>query len=207
MKNKEAELIPTRASLLHRLKNWQDDSSWRDFFNIYWKLIYGVGRKAGLSDAEAQDVVQETLISVAKHMPTFRYDPSIGSFKAWLLNMTRWRIIGQLRKRQPTANRAGSGSTRRTDLVEEMPDPNAFDLDQMWEAEWENNLLQAALQNLKPQLDPQKIQIFDFYVTKEWPPAKVAERFGVSLDQVYQIKHRMTEALRTEVERLAKEMV
>src|SRR5712664_1471473 len=104
------ELILTRASLINRLKNWQDQSSWQEFFDIYWKLIYGVARKAGLTDAESQDVVQVTMASVAKHMPTFQYDPAIGSFKAWLLNMTRWRIIGQLRKRGPIARYHPSSS-------------------------------------------------------------------------------------------------
>jgi hypothetical protein len=97
------ELIPTRATLIQRLKDWQDQSSWQDFFDTYWKLIYGVALKGGLTAAEAQDVVQETMISVAKHMPTFEYDPAIGSFKTWLLNMTRWRITDQLRKRGPFA--------------------------------------------------------------------------------------------------------
>src|SRR5213592_2844159 len=106
------ELIPTRASLINRLKNCQDQSSWQEFFDTYWKLIYGVARKAGLTDAEAQDVVQETMASVSKHMPTFKYDPAIGSFKAWLLNMTRWRITDQLRKRRPEADhRPLSGHT------------------------------------------------------------------------------------------------
>src|SRR5882672_4347896 len=94
------ELIPTRATLLQRLKNWQDESSWQDFFDTYWKLIYHIALQAGLNEAEAQDVVQETMISVAKHMPTFKYDPALGSFKGWLLNMTRWRIIDQARKRR-----------------------------------------------------------------------------------------------------------
>lgn len=207
MKHTDAELIPTRASLIHRLKNWQDSTSWQDFFKVYWKLIYGVARKAGLSDDEAQDVVQETLISVAKHMPTFKYDPSIGSFKAWLLNMTRWRIIGQFRKRQPVvAEHAAKDSVNRTATVDDVPDPNAVNLDAFWEAEWETNLFHAAMDNLKRRIDPQRWQVFEFYVNKEWPPEKVAERFGVSVDHVYQTKHRMTELLRVEVTRLEKEM-
>lgn len=206
MKDHETELIPTRASLIHRLKNWQDDSSWQEFFKVYWKLIYGVARKAGLADDEAQDVVQETLISVAKHMPTFEYDPSIGSFKGWLLNMTRWRIIAQFRKRPPVAAHAVKESASGTDTVDATPDPNALDLDAVWEAEWEANLLQAAMDNLKRRIDPQRHQIFDFYAFKEWPAEKVAERFGVSVDQVYQTKHRVTELLRAEVGRLEKEM-
>ena len=91
------ELTATRTTLLQRLKNWQDQSSWQDFFDTYWKLIYSGALKAGLNEAEAQEVVQETMISVAKHMPTFEYDRAIGSFKAWLLTMTRWRITDQLR--------------------------------------------------------------------------------------------------------------
>ena len=206
MKRPDDQLFPTRASLIHRLKNWQDESSWRDFFNVYWKLIYGVARKAGLTDPEAQDVVQETLISVAKHMPAFKYNPAIGSFKAWLLNMTRWRIASQFRKRLPIADHPPqAGTTTPAEIIQEVPDPASLDLDAVWQAEWETNLVNAALNNLRRRIDPQRLQIFDFYVNKEWPPEKVAEHFGVSIDLVYQVKHRVTEAIRTEVDRLEKE--
>lgn len=47
------DTIPTRQSLLERLKDWEDQKSWGDFFNTYWKLIYGVARQAGLTEAEA----------------------------------------------------------------------------------------------------------------------------------------------------------
>jgi len=59
------ELIPTRATLIQRLKNWQDQASWQDFFDTYWKLIFTVAIQAGLTEVEAQDVVQETMFSVA----------------------------------------------------------------------------------------------------------------------------------------------
>ncbi len=81
-----------------------------------------------------------------------------------------------------------------------------FPFEEHWEAEWEANLMQAALSNLRRRLDPLKYQIFDFYVNKEWAPEKVSERFGVSVNQVYQIKHRVTETLKGEVERLEKQM-
>src|SRR6185436_20130176 len=94
------ELIPTRQSLLERLRRWDDQCSWQEFFDSYWGLIYGVARKAGLNDADAQDVVQETIIATARKMPEFRYDPSVGTFKAWLMRLTRWRIADHFRRQQ-----------------------------------------------------------------------------------------------------------
>src|SRR6266480_6140625 len=98
--NPEDELIPTRASLLGRLKDWKDEASWKVFFETYWKLIYSAAIKAGLTDAEAQDVVQETVISVFKTIPDFQYKAAGGSFKSWLLQLTSWRIGDQFRNRQ-----------------------------------------------------------------------------------------------------------
>jgi RNA polymerase sigma factor (sigma-70 family) len=198
------ELIPTRATLIQRLKNWQDQSSWQDFFDTYWKLIYGVAIKGGLTGAEAQDVVQETMISVAKHMPTFKYDPAVGSFKTWLLNMTRWRITDQLRKRGPlaTGHPPSDDTATGTRTVDKVVDPAGPDLDALWDAEWEKNLLDAAMAKVKRRLDPQKYQIFDLYVNKEWTPEKVAATFGISVDQVYLAKHRTTELLKEEVKKL-----
>ena len=198
------ELMATRASLINRLKNWQDRSSWQDFFETYWRLIYGVARKADLTDAEAQEVVQETLISVAKHMPTFQYDPAIGSFKAWLLTMTRWRIIGQLRKRGPLAAHRPWSDTNATGTgtVARVIDPASQELEALWDVEWEQNLLNAAIAKVKCRIDPQKFQIFDFHVNKEWPPEKVAAKFGIPVEQVYMAKHRITEAIKEEVKRL-----
>src|SRR5438034_7586607 len=68
-------LLATRRSLVDRLGNWDDHSRWQEVFETYWKLIYSVARKAGLSDAEAQDVVQETVITVAKNVGKLGYDP------------------------------------------------------------------------------------------------------------------------------------
>jgi len=200
------ELIPTRASLIARLKDWQDQSSWQEFFDTYWKLIYGVARKTGMTDAEAQDVVQETMASVVKHMPGFEYDPAVGSFKAWLLKMTRWRIIDQVRKRQPPAVHRSLSAGTGTGTVERVIDPESDVLDRLWDAEWEKNLLDAAVANVKRRLDPPRYQIFDFYVNKGWEPEKVAERFQISVDQVYLAKHRITELIKAEVVRLEKKM-
>ena len=202
------ELIPTRATLIQRLKNWQDESSWQDFFDTYWKLIYHVAVQGGLSEAEAQDVVQETMISVAKHMPNFKYDPTIGTFKTWLLNMTRWRIADQLRNRGAAAESSpfSNDTATGTSTLDKVVDPMSQDLNAVWDAQWKENLFDAAIAKVKRRFDPQKYQMFDLYVNKEWAPARVAKAFGVPIAQVYLAKHRVTEMITEEVRRLEMEM-
>ena len=207
MRKHDAEVSRTRASLIARLKDWQDHSSWQQFFNTYWKLIYSVARRAGLTDDEAQDVVQETMASVARHMPNFQYDPALGSFKSWLMIKTRWCIIEQLRKRPPQGAlpRVAEDTPTGTATVEKIVDPASQDLESLWELEWQQTLLDAALAKVRRSLDPQKYQIFDCYANREWPPQKVAATFGVSIEQVYLTKHRVTELLKQEVQRLERE--
>jgi len=69
----------TRRTLLSRLRNLDDQDSWRTFFNLYWRLLYNVARKSGLDDGGAQEIVQDTVIAVARKMPEFRYDPARGT--------------------------------------------------------------------------------------------------------------------------------
>ena len=202
-------MIQTRATLIQRLKDWQDQASWQEFFDTYWKLIYGVARRMGLSDDEAQDVVQETLAAVAKHMPSFKYNPAIGSFKSWLMNMARWRITDQFRKRRLSCMLEPLSSDATTDdgVAENVADPSGESIYELWDAEWEWALLNAAMTKVRRRIDPQKYQIFDFYVNKEWAAEKVARSFGVSVEQVYLVKHRVTETIKDEVKRLEKEMI
>ena len=86
----------TRMSLIEKLADWEDQRTWDEFYKTYWRLIYSVSTKAGLGNDEALDVVQETVLSVAKQWKKGQtYDPGKGSFKTWLMNITRWRIADQ----------------------------------------------------------------------------------------------------------------
>ena len=187
----------TRHCLVVRLVNWEDQRNWQDFFETYWRLIYGVARKSGLSDAEAQDVVQETVITVAKNIS--KYERSAGSFKSWLLHTTRWRIADQFRKRSPADCPAQfcEESDRATAPIDRVPD--GFDLQAAWDEEWQSNVLAAALERVKRKVDPKRYQIFDCSVVKQWPAAKVAAELQVSIAQVYLVKHRVSALVKKEV--------
>jgi RNA polymerase sigma factor (sigma-70 family) len=202
---RSAGLLATRRSLVERLADWEDRKRWQEFFDTYWKLIYSAARKSGLVDAEAQEVVQETIITVAKKIDKLKYDPAIGSFKGWLLQITRWRIADQFRKRQP-GNRKfpRSADDRATATIERVADSHAVDLDALWEKEWQENLFDAAVARVKKKVDPKQFQIFDCYVRKEWPAQKVAEQLRVNVGQVYLARHRVSALLKKEVKALEK---
>jgi RNA polymerase sigma-70 factor (ECF subfamily) len=198
----------TRRSLLIRLRNWDDNESWRFFFETYWRLIYNTARRAGMQDVEAQDIVQETVISVLKSISRFNYDSDKGSFKAWLLTLTRRRINDRLRQvrrnsvRQPEAEDAEGRI-----IVEEIPDPSIVEIETVWDQEWERNLLEAALDRVKAAVDPKHYQIFDLLIFQNWTPAEIVKVMHVKHSFVRLVKHRVQERLRVEVSKLRKEPI
>lgn len=202
--DKPDEWLPTRQSLLTRLKNWDDQEGWREFFDTYWRLIYSVASKAGLNDAEAQDVVQETVLSIAKKMRGFKYDPAIGSFKAWLLLNIRSRIAEHLRRKSAARGRVESSAYPETGtaLLERIPDPALNQLDAMWESEWQRNLLEAALEKVKAKVSARQFLIFDLFALKQVPMGKITASLDVNAAQVYLAKHRVGRLLKEELRRL-----
>jgi RNA polymerase sigma-70 factor (ECF subfamily) len=183
-------------TLIERLKRWDDSESWREFFETYWRLIYGVAIRSGLTADEAQEVVQETLISVTKNIGRFKADPAFGSFKSWLLNLTRWRITSQVRKRpKEELARTHSAKGRRADgtstaTEERIPDASGG-FDAIWDEEWNENVLRAALEKLKRLVSARHYQVFYAHVIEGEPVTKVAKLLGTNVAQVYLVKCRL----------------
>ena len=197
-------LIPTRYSLLSRLQNWEDQDSWKDFFDIYWRLIYSVALKSGLTESEAEEVVQETIISVAKNIHKFKRDRKLGSFKGWLRNLTRWRIADQLRKRTRMPGEEGTTTEAMPSQWGEISGGLGTNTESIWEQEWQSNLLKTAMERVRPRVKEEQYQMFDFYVVRQWPVGKVAETLGVSAARVYLAKHRVSRLIKKEVRALEK---
>lgn len=212
--DEKEQFARTRKSLIERLADWEDQRTWDEFYQTYWRLIYSVSVKAGLSREEAFDVIQETVLAVAKQWKKGQvYDPEKGSFKTWLMNITRWRISDQyrLKQRNPAAANQGGhpgseGDDRRTATIERIEGVNGAEvLDQVWEREWMSNLADVALQRVKKLVSPNQYQIFHAYVVKEWEVSRVVRELGVSQSQVYLAKHRVGALIKDEIEKLKRE--
>ncbi len=201
--------LETRVSLLARLKDWDNQRGWQEFFDLYREFIFRVALRAGLTETEAEDAVQETVLAVARNIKGYRYDPTRCSFKSWLILITRQRIIWQLRQRLWRDLRGPESTTDpcRNYKVECIPDTNAVDLDSVWEEEWQRNLMHAALERVKQQVSPRHYQIFDLCVLQDWSPAEVARTLGISAPRVYLAKHRVSVLLAKEAKRQQREVL
>ncbi|MCI0537809.1 MAG: sigma-70 family RNA polymerase sigma factor [Verrucomicrobiales bacterium] len=208
MATERDDWLPTRRSLLTRLRQTDDHAGWQQFFDTYWRLLYGVARKAGLTDAEAQDAVQDCVITVSRQMPKFRYEPERCSFKGWLLMILRQRVSRQFQKRmQPTDDRsiespqiATRDEATETNPVARFPDASGDQLGSIWEAEWQQHLIARAAERLKRQVSDAQFQIFDLHVLRGWPTGDVAQTLGVSSAQVYLAKLRVGRRFKREIE-------
>lgn len=203
MSTSQEPFIATRWSLISRIRDLDDGASWQDFFDTYWKLIYGVAIRSGLSDTAAQDVVQETVLTVVRNLPQFKTGPQAGSFKAWLLRIVSWRVADQFRKQARNERLIqhdfASAGTSITPLGERVADPGGTILDKVWDEEWEKNLMELALQRVKEKVSARAFQMFDLYALKQWPVAEVARALHTTTAHVYVAKHRVSSALKREL--------
>jgi RNA polymerase sigma-70 factor (ECF subfamily) len=202
---KEADSTAT-SNVLERVRNPNDRDSWLTFFNLYAPLIHRQAIKAGLTEVEAQDVTQETLIETSQRIQTFQYDRSKGSFKAWLCQLARWRIANQFHKRRRTVPIEDSASDDDDskgyiDQVPELVDKP----DDSWEQEWRQTLFEAALKNLRQKLPSKQFQVLDLLIVKERAVSEVAQLFQINRAHVYVLKCHVVSALRREIKRLKTE--
>ena len=197
-----ADLIPTRGSLLGRLKDWEDTESWRAFFDTYWKLIYNFALHRGLTHEDAQEVVQETVVAVAKSIEGFEYNPQKCSFKTWLLTVTRSKIANQQARRARHAHVISppADESKGTALLDRIPDQSGAEWERAWDDEWQKNLMDAAIQRVKRRVSIEQYQMFDLFVLKQWPARDVAKALGVTIAHVYVAKHRIAKLIRKEFE-------
>ncbi len=205
----ETDVLPTRESLLQRLKNWDDDASWNDFKRIYFRFLHCIARKSGLTETEADDVVQETMISVAKSMPGFNYDPSAGSFRSWLALIVRRRVADCIRKQHYQANGVVVPKEQHIDTTAfaNQPAANSCPLEAQWQEEWTHSVLEVATTKVKGRVRNLQYQMYHLHVLKGLPVAEVKKLLGVKFPQVYFATYKVGRLMRQEIKRLQRELL
>ncbi len=180
-------MYTTRASLLQRLKDPQDDASWKEFYHLYSPLLASYARARGLSADLAEEVVQQCMVTLSQHLRTFEYSKDKGGFKSWLRTMATNKVYDLMKKRRvPSVDDAALAQVQSREPA----------LDEIWETEWRKHHLMYCLRLIKKEVAEDTYQAFDYYVLKEWPVERVAQTLGVSANKVYVAKSRIEKKLR-----------
>lgn len=203
------DFLPTRSSLLSRLKNASDAVSWQAFVDNYGRLIFQVCLRAGLQRQEAEEVVQETITAVAHQMPKFSYDRSKGSFKGWLARVSRNHIADFLTKKtREAARRVELPEAQAESLAgaEEIQAGISHEMDAVWESEWRQHLLDRALRRVQETVTARSIQIFQLSTVQGWSIEEIAASLCISRPRIYLARHRVGRLVKKEIEALKKEL-
>lgn len=176
----------------------QNPDAWRDLVQLYSRRIYRWCRRAGLQPADAGNVVQEVLRSVARKLPDFRHEQASDSFRGWLRRITTNKITDHFRSegKQPAQPRGGTDAHRQ---LLHLPSV------EIHEPTW------ATTQSRRgtPLLDPTKLaevrrkisdrdwKMFWRVVIDGQSAVEVGEEFGVTANTVRIVKMRVLRRLKS----------
>ena len=188
----------TRASLLVRLRDHHDQEAWRQFIDLYGPLIYRLGRRAGLQDADAADVTQNVLGAVSAALSKGQYDAARGTFRGWLFTVAR-RQLGRWRERSQREPR-GAGDSAAHELLHAQSAPDDGS-EHWWEQEYKRQRFTWAAGRVRDQFEETTWQVF-WLASEGKPAAQIAQSLGMSLGAVYTAKSRVLDRIKKEIELL-----
>ena len=191
--------LPTRPSLLVRLRDANDHAAWSQFVTVYTPLIFGFCCKRGLNETAAGDVCQDVLQAVAKAIPKYQYDPERSTFRNWLFTVVRSKFNNHLtaQSRQPRL----AGDTTILQFAENEADAA---LEESWRREYQANLVRWASEQIQKEFKTQTWDAFRRTALQGEAPEVVAGELGLSLNALYVARSRVTRRLKEAIESIEK---
>lgn len=179
--------------MLSALRNMRDHAGWHQFHMLYRPMLLAVAHRSGLSEQDAQDVVQDTIVEVAKQMPSFHYDRKRGRFKGWLLTIVRRRIANVWRGKKYNSGGQRVNREEVTDpaQIEAGAEATDWEFERAWDEEWREHALRMAQEHIKREVEPVQFQAFQLNVLKGIPARETARRLGIKLMEVYWARYRI----------------
>lgn len=179
----------TSISLLLRLRNPGEQEAWFRFVQLYTPLIEGWVRPFGLSQQDAEELVQEVFGKLVRELPRFSYDRT-RSFRAWLSTVTRNTVRSFVRR--PRVKTMTNVQQPLDDLQSDVPC--------LIEAEdFRRYVAHRALVVMQTDFEQTTWQAFWRMVVQGQSGAEAAQELGISVSAAYVAKHRVLRRLQEEL--------
>ncbi len=179
----------TRSSVLRAVADTENETGWNRFFDLYAGFVYSIARSKGLKPEDADDIVQIVFCDLARTMPTFRYDREKGRFRSYLTGLVHWRVMDRLRSGKRDAE-------LKADFLEEVKSTAADVDDAFAEREWQEAAMEEALRRMRPDVSPEHYAAFIASAVEGQDTETVSKLYGISSDNLYQIRKRLTAKLK-----------
>ena len=187
----------TTTALLEGLFDSENELAWSHFDARYRPIVIAFARKLGLSESDAGDVAQETILQFLKEYKEGKYDRERGRLRSWLIGIARFRIAGVYRKK--ATKREYRGESAMITLPE-----NESDLDQVWDSERRTIILKAAFTELQntTKADDRNMRAFEMLVFNGIPVTAVCDELEMTPQQAYMAKSRTAKRLKDIIDRI-----
>jgi RNA polymerase sigma-70 factor (ECF subfamily) len=185
-------MLDTPRSLLQRLAENADQADWRRLVVLYQPFISRWLRRAGVEDADAEDLGQEVLTVVVKEVPEFRHSQATGAFRKWLRTVVVNRTRGYWRSKQ-SRPQLQEGSA----VLDGLEDPSSG-ISGEWDREHDAHLTKRLLDSLEGEFSPTTWAAFRRQVVDGINAADTAAELGMSTNAVLVAKSRVLRRFRAE---------
>lgn len=175
----------TRTTLLLRLKGGTDQAAWRTFDQLYRPMLVGYACARGLDLSDAEDVAQQCVQGVLGKINEYEH---LGSFKTWLRAIAENKICDKFRAK---GREVQASTTMWAGRADPQPGP-----DDVWESHWWSAHLRHCAEVVRDQVAESTFAAFVGYALEGESAAAVADRLGLTANQVYVAKHRVLDRIR-----------
>jgi len=181
----------TTTILLEQLLN-TETNAWQRFMDRFRTPMVRFARRCGLTEEQAEDATQDTLVRFVEQYREGQYDRSRGRLGSWLFTLM-YNSIRSQRRDDARSPKQGPRVIDRTTFFSALPDEATAK--QVWEQDWEHHTLSMCMNQLRSEVSPSHFQIFELTTFREVPAAEVARQLGLTRDAVYQARYRMLKRL------------
>jgi RNA polymerase sigma-70 factor (ECF subfamily) len=182
--------------LLTRACDLTDRSAWDRLVTLYEPLLHGWLRRHGVQHADAEDLVQAVLSTLASELPTFDHNGRPGAFRCWLRGILTNRLRDHQRSQRVRA--VVRGDSELLDKLATVMEDSRSELSAAWDHEHDRFVARRLLGLIEADFQPTTWRAFWLVAVDGREPETVASEMGMSVESVYTAKSRVLKRLRDE---------